>query len=74
MDRLLGKEGIRRDSAAGRREFARLTEQRRWADLAGEFKPVERGWCLGIEEFRQELLAAATGSLHATHYGTERGE
>jgi len=24
--------------------------------LTGEFKPVERGWCLGGEEFRRELL------------------
>ena len=23
-----------------------------------EFKPVERGWCLGSEQFRRELLAA----------------
>ena len=41
VDRLLGEKGIPRDSAAGRREFARLTEQRRRADLAEEFKPVE---------------------------------
>ena len=74
VDRLLGEIGIRQDSAAGRREFARLTEQRRRADLAEEFKPVERGWCLGSEEFRQELLAAAAGSLRATHYGSERRE
>ena len=73
VDRLLGEKGIPRDSAAGRREFARLTEQRRRADLAQEFKPVERGWCLGSEAFRQELLAAV-GSLHATHYGAERRE
>ena len=58
---------------AGRREFARLTEQRRRADLASEFRPVERGWCLGSEQFRQELLAAA-GALQPTHYGAERRE
>jgi hypothetical protein len=29
---------------------------------------------LGSEAFRQELLAVATGSLHATHYGAERRE
>src|SRR5208283_2776816 len=74
VDRLLGEKGIPQDSAAGRREFARLTEQRRRADLAEEFKPVERGWCLGSEEFRQELLAAAAGSLRSTHYGAERRE
>ncbi len=74
VDRLLGEKGIPRDSAAGRREFARLTEQRRRADQAEEFTPVERGWCLGSEEFRQELLAAGAGSLRATHYGSERRE
>ena len=60
--------------AAGRRQFARLTEERRREDLAREFKPVERGWCLGGEEFRQELLAAAAGRIRATHYGSERRE
>ena len=34
---------------------------------------MARGWCLGSEEFRQELLAAA-GSLPAKHYGSERRE
>jgi REP element-mobilizing transposase RayT len=74
VDRLLGEKGIAKDSAAGRRRFARLTEQRRREDLGREFKPLERGWCLGSEEFRQELLAAAAGRLRATHYGAERRE
>ena len=29
-------------------------------ELAEEFKPVERGWCVGSEAFRAELLAAAS--------------
>jgi REP element-mobilizing transposase RayT len=74
VDRLLGEKGIPKDSVAGRREFARLTEARRREDLADEFKPVERGWCLGSEEFRQELLASAAGRFRATHYGAERRE
>jgi hypothetical protein len=73
VDRLLGERGIPQDSAAGRREFARLTEQRRRADLAAEFKPVERGWCLGSEEFRQELLAAAAGSANKQSAGFAAG-
>ena len=72
--RLLGEKGIPEDSRAGRQQFARLTEERRRADLSKEFKPVERGWCLGSEEFRQELLAVAAGWLRATHYGAERRE
>jgi hypothetical protein len=74
VERLLGEKGIPKASAAGRRHFARLTEQRRREDLAWEFKPVERGWCLGSEEFRQELLASASGRIRATHYGGERRE
>ena len=31
-------------------------------------------WCLGSEEFRQELLAAAAQRMGATNYGTERRE
>ena len=42
------------------------------ADLGAEFKPVERGWCLGSEAFRQELLAAAAEQIGATNYGSER--
>jgi len=77
VDRLLGEKGIARDSEAGRRQFARLTEERRREDLANEFKPVERGWCLGSEEFRRELLASADGRdrrVKATHYGAQRRE
>ena len=59
---------------AGRREFAEDMERRRREDLRAEFKPVERGWCLGREEFRQELLAAATERIGATNYGAERRE
>ncbi len=74
VDRLLGELRIPKDSSAGRRELARLTELRRLAPESGQFKPVERGWCLGSEEFRQELLAAATGRIGATNYGKERRE
>jgi hypothetical protein len=35
---------------------------------------VKRGWCLGSQEFRQELLAAAAERIGATNYGTERRE
>jgi REP element-mobilizing transposase RayT len=74
VDRLLGEKGIGRDSAAGRRHFARLTEERRREDLDREFMPVERGWYVGSEEFREELLASASGRLGASHYGAERRE
>jgi hypothetical protein len=44
------------DSVAGRRVFGERMEWRRREDLRGEFKRVERRWCLGGEQFRQELL------------------
>jgi hypothetical protein len=35
---------------------------------------VQVGWCLGREEFRQELLAAAVERVGASHYGADRRE
>jgi hypothetical protein len=55
-DRLLGEWRIPKDSPAGRRVFAEGMERRRREDTQKEFKAVERGWCLGDEQFRQELL------------------
>lgn len=74
VDRLFGEKRIPKDSAAGREEFERQMERRRRAELGPEFKPVERGWCLGSEEFRAELLAAAGERVGQSHYGTERQE
>ena len=45
-------------------------EQRRGEDLREDFKRVERGWCLGNEQFRRELLEHATKlPLTSHHYG-----
>jgi REP element-mobilizing transposase RayT len=74
VDRLLGEKRIPRDTSAGRAEFERLMERRRREDLGNEFKPVERGWCLGSETFREELLAAAGERVGPSHYGSERRE
>ena len=74
VERLLGEKGIPKDSAAGRAEFERQMERRRREELVEEFKPVERGWCLGSEAFREELLAAAGERVGASHYGAERQE
>jgi putative transposase len=74
VDRLLGEKGIPKDSRAGREEFERQMERRRWEELEPEFKPVERGWCLGSEQFRAELLAAAGERVGRSHYGAERQE
>ena len=69
VDRLLGEWGIPKDSEAGRRVFGERMEWRRGEDLRGEFKRVERGWCLGGEEFRQELLEQVDTPPGPSHFG-----
>ena len=69
VDRLLGEHGIPKDSPAGRQQFERRMELRRAAEDAEEFAPLERGWCVGSEEFRKELLAQMNAGPE--HYGQE---
>ncbi len=75
VDRLLGEHGIPRDSQEGRREFGRRMELRRMAEQdPGQMKTLRRGWCLGSETFRQELLAQMTETIGQNHYGEERAQ
>jgi len=46
-----------KDTAAGREQFEARMEWRRDSEDGEDFKEVERGWCLGSEAFRKELLA-----------------
>jgi hypothetical protein len=39
-----------------------------------ELNLVRRGWCLGDETFRQELLAQMRETIGAEHYGEERAQ
>jgi putative transposase len=68
-DRLLGEWKVPKDSPAGRADFAQGMERRRLEDLAREFKPVERGWCLGGEQFRRELLEQVAVGPGPSHFG-----
>ena len=72
-DRLLGEQGIPKDSPAGRRAFGRQMEERRWQETAADYDQLRRGWCLGDAEFRRELLARAQPA-GASHYGGARRE
>jgi REP element-mobilizing transposase RayT len=72
VDRLLGEYGIPQDSAAGRRYLAGQLEQRRAAE--GDYRSLRRGWCLGDEAFRQELLGQMRERLGENHYAAERQE
>src|ERR1022692_2184419 len=51
------------------RVFEERMEGRRGEELRGEFKRVERGWCLGGEEFRQELLEQVEARPRPSHVG-----
>lgn len=69
VDRLLGEWGVPKDSIAGRREFAERMEWRRGENAGEEFKPMKRGWCLGREEFRRELLEQVSTPAGPSHFG-----
>ena len=74
VDRLLGEHGIPKDSPAGRRELESRVEAQRRAEDSDDYKPVRRGWCLGSDEFREELLAKLSERMGAEHYGEARAE
>ena len=74
VDRLLGAWGIPEDSPAGRQRFEQALEERRGTEEGEEFKPIRRGWCLGEEKFREELLTQMSERMGAEHYGEERAE
>ena len=74
VDRLLGEHGLPKDSPAGRRELARRLEAQRAAEETGEYQPIRRGWCLGGEAFREELLGKMSERRGVEHYGAERAE
>jgi REP element-mobilizing transposase RayT len=75
VDRLLGEHGIREDNAKGRQEFERRMEARRLQETdEGLLKVFRRGWCLGGEEFRKEMLEKMEGRLGENHSGELRRE
>jgi REP element-mobilizing transposase RayT len=74
VKRLLGEYRIPKDSPAGRQHLEQALEARRGAESGEEFKRIRRGWCLGEETFRQELLTQMSGRIGAEHYGSERAE
>ena len=75
VERLLGEMRLPKDSAAGRREFERQMEQRRWQASGGEtWAAIRRGWFFGDAALKEELLARAFGRVGPQHYGAERQE
>ena len=74
VDRLLGEMGIAKDSKAGREHFGGLMEERRRQENSRQYKPLRRGWSLGDQRFRKELLAQMAERVGESHYGAERQE
>jgi REP element-mobilizing transposase RayT len=74
VDRLLGECGIPQDSEAGREQLRQRLESRRTQEEGAEFKAIRRGWCLGDEAFRRELLAAVHTRATESHHAAPRRE
>ena len=53
----------------GHAEFERRIERRRAAEDGDEFLLLRRGWCVGGEEFRNQLLAVMSERAGPEHYG-----
>jgi len=74
VDRLLGEWAIPRDSPAGRDQFEqRMETRRRLENKNTDWKSVERGWYLGDQAFKRQLLAQMRAS-RGDHYGPELRE
>jgi putative transposase len=75
VDRLLGEHGLPHDTAGSRQEFERRMEARRLeeADEQG-LKVFRRGWCLGSEQFKNQILEGLEGKLGEHHSGELRRE
>jgi REP element-mobilizing transposase RayT len=74
VDRLLGEHGISKDSPAGRKHLEAGVEQRRAQEHDPDFEVIRKGWFLGDEEFRQELLEQAHARAGENHHAHTRRE
>jgi putative transposase len=72
--RLLQAYGVS-DSPAGRERFEAALEGLRAREGADDhWNAVRQGWCLGDEEFRQEILAQIDGQVQEHHPGDLKRE
>jgi putative transposase len=75
VDRVLGEHGIAKDTTTGRQTFEQQMERRRGeATKAEVLKQLRRGWCLGSEIFKNQLLEQMEGKLGDHHAGEMRQE
>ena len=73
-ERLLGEYHLPKDSATGRRRLEETLEQRRGAEDQQEYKAIRRGWFLGDEALKKELMAQMSEKGGKSHYGDELRE
>ena len=70
MDRLLCEHGIQEDTPTSRAQFEQWVERRRLEETDPEaLKVLRRGWCLGSQSFRREMLLRMEGKLGDHHAG-----
>jgi hypothetical protein len=70
VDRLLGEHGIQADTPTSRAQFEQWMERRRLEETDPEaLKVLRRGWCLGSQSFRREMLLRMEGKLGDHHSG-----
>ena len=70
VDRLLGEHGIQEDTPTSRAQFEQWMERRRLEETDPEaLKVLRRGWCLGSQSFRREMLLRMEGKLGDHHAG-----
>jgi len=74
VDRLLGEHHIARDTVAGRRRLEQHLEAQRAAENGDSFNAIRRGWCLGDEAFRQDLLNQSHDRAGESHHPGIRRE
>jgi hypothetical protein len=58
---------------AGFEQWIHACQERKFRYFS-EFNLARRGWCLGDETFRQELLAQMREPIGEEHYGEERAQ
>ena len=62
--------GLTPQTAGGRQEFEQRMESLRAGQSDEEaFEPIRRGWCLGSEEFKRQMLERMDGQLGEHHAG-----
>ena len=67
--------GAGENAGPGRAEFERRMEARRCPEMdEAECEPLGRGWCLGSEAFRKQMLERMEGQLGESHAGELRRE